>query len=362
METDVLIIGGGAAGLAAAYEVADKGLTVIIVEKSWSLGGHLREQTGELEYVPEKYTGLRGYELAEQLIEQIQWNSVQILLNHTLIGRYSDGHFGVSDGEKIFSIHAKKVIFATGAAEKPYIFPKWTLPGVMTAGAAQIFMNREMVKPGREMLMVGSSDFALEVSFQLHEIGVKIKGIIEKESQIAAGEQRNLDRMSQLRIPIYLESEIETLTGKSSVEKAFIHTPNEKLEIAIDLVCTEGGFIPAIEVFQMTDTNIKFVEALGGWLPAYDKQFRISDLNIYVAGDAAGITCHGGVILSGALAGIHVVDALASSPGVRERKDNLWEEMEAIETGYNSKVWQARQKHIIEGSSSNGQFNYNLPL
>src|SRR5699024_9405137 len=123
-------------------------------------------------------------ELVERLIQQLQAYPIQLLLNHTLIGRYKDGNFGVSDGKNVFAVQAKKVIFATGAAEKPLVFPKWTLPGIMTAGAAQIFINREMVKPGHEMLMVGSGDFALEVCFQLHEAGVKVKGIIEKNSKI----------------------------------------------------------------------------------------------------------------------------------------------------------------------------------
>src|SRR5699024_632188 len=129
------------------------------------------------------------------------------------------------------------------------------LPGIMTAGAAQIFMNREMVRPGNEMVMVGSSDVALEVCFQLHEAGVKVKRIIEKNNKIEAIKQENLEQVNALHIPVYLQSEIETAAGKNAVEKVFLHTQDKELEITVDLVCTEGGFIPAIEPFQMANSS-----------------------------------------------------------------------------------------------------------
>src|SRR5699024_662191 len=147
----------------------------------------------------------------------------------------------------------------------------------------------------------GSGDFALEVCFQLHEAGVKVKGIIEKNSKIEAKKQKNKEQLSAMHIPVYLQSEIETAVGKHAVEKVFLHTPSKELEIKVDLVCTEGGFIPVIEPFQMADCSMTYVKALGGWLPEYDMHFRTSEEDIYIAGDAAGITCHGAIILSGAL-------------------------------------------------------------
>jgi sarcosine oxidase subunit alpha len=118
------------------------------------------------------------------------------------------------------------------------------------------------------------------------------------------------------------------------------------LEINADLICTEGGFIPAIEPFQMLDSNINYVEALGGWLPDYDIHFRISEKDIYIAGDAAGITCHGAIILSGALAGINVIEDIGYHLDLSQRKEELWAELERIEMGYSRRVWEARAQHM----------------
>jgi sarcosine oxidase subunit alpha len=196
------------------------------------------------------------------------------------------------------------------------------------------------------MVMVGSSDFALEVCFQLHEAGVRVKGIIEKNSKLKAKKQKNLEQVSALHIPVYLQSEIETAAGKHTVEKVFLHTRDKELEIKVDLVCTEGGFIPAIEPFQMADSSVTYVEALGGWVPAYDKHFRTSEENIYIAGDAAGITCHGALILTGALAGIHVMEDIGHELDLAQRKKELWRELERIESGFDHCVWDARVQHM----------------
>lgn len=346
METDVLIVGGGAAGLAAAYETASIGLQVTVVEQSWSLGGHLREQIQPLNHLPEKFNNLRGFEMADLLINQLNAYPIQFLMNHTLIGRYKNGAFGVSDGSHIFPIKASKIIFSTGAAEKPMAFPKWTLPGIMTAGAAQIFMNRERVKPGEEVIMVGSSDFALEVCCQLYKLGAKIKGIVEKNSVLQATKKKNLEMITALNIPVFLHSEIETAIGKAAVEKVALKTTEKNFEISVDLVCTAGGFYPAIEPFQMIGCSLSYSISLGGWLPNYDNNFRTSEEDIYVAGDASGITCHGAIILSGSLAGMSVAASIDCDRKLLQKKQETWGEMRNIELAYDSIIWNARREHM----------------
>ncbi|MDA6131203.1 hypothetical protein OSK38_28040, partial [Escherichia coli] len=79
-----------------------------------------------------------------------------------MVGFYADGSAGITDEENVFPVKAKKIIVASGAAEKAVAFPKWTLPGIMTIGAAQTLINRDFVLPGREAVIVGSSDFAME--------------------------------------------------------------------------------------------------------------------------------------------------------------------------------------------------------
>lgn len=346
METDVLIVGGGATGLAAAYEAASVGLRVTIVEQSWSLGGHLREQVQALDDLPKKFYNRKGFEVVNLLVGQLDAYPIQTLINHTLIGRYKDGSFGVSDGRNVFPIKASKVIFATGAAEKSIVFPKWTLPGIMTAGAAQIFMNRERVKPGEEVIMVGSSDFAIEVCSLLDKLGVKIKGIVEKKDVLQAKKKKHLEWLTTLNIPVFLHAEIETAIGKDAVEKVIVKNLEKSIEIPVDLVCTAGGFHPVLEPFQMIGCALSHSEHLGGWLPDYDHHFMTSEENIYVAGDACGITCHGAIILSGALAGMNAAATLVGSTKLSQKKQDTWMEMKNMELAYNPIIWNGRQQHM----------------
>src|SRR5699024_10423376 len=163
MEPEVLILGGGPAGLHAAYVAASNGAKTVVVDESFSLGGQLRSQRQSFDNLPKQFERQSGTRLAQQLIESVLSLNVTILLKHTMIGIYKDGRVGVSNGSSTIPITAKKIIVTTGAAEEASVFPGWTMPGVMTVGAAQILMNREHVLPGKNAFILGSNTFSLEV-------------------------------------------------------------------------------------------------------------------------------------------------------------------------------------------------------
>lgn len=351
METDVLILGGGPAGLAAAFEAASCGYKVTIVDEAWALGGQLRQQTQVINPLPMLFTELRGFQLAETLIARLKEYRIEYLLKHEFIGLYADGSAGVSNGEEIIKITPKSLVIATGAAETARPFPGWTLPGVMTIGAAQILINRERVYPGKTALILGSSEMALEVIKQMHDVGIEVKVLIEPTEKILAQNGKTIRTFKETGIPVLLKSRMIAVAGSGSVENALFVTcdyQNEEREYMVDFVCIDGGRHPIIEAFSILNCQLRYQRELGGWLPCYDGSLQTTVSGIFVAGQAAGVTCQAGVVLTGSIAGIGAVDYLerVTSAERETRKQAYWDELERIESMPTPEIWRARMSHM----------------
>ena len=306
MTTDVLILGGGPAGLAAAYEVASRGHKATIVDEARALGGQLRSQTQILDPLPVAFAGLRGFELAAKLVGRLQALPVEYLLPCEAIGLYADGSVGVSNGGQVEKLTPKATVVATGAAESPFVFPGWTLPGVMTIGAAQILINRERVYPGKRTIVIGSSDMALAIATQLYDVGVEVLGVVEAASQISARDAKTVKAFRQTAIPLFLQTDIVSAAGRKRVEEVLLRSANGaglEHKCQVDFVCLDGGRHPILETFAMLNCQFAYRKALGGWLPCYASNFETSVGGIFAAGQAAGITGHAGLCLTGAIAG-----------------------------------------------------------
>ncbi|MFD2923051.1 NAD(P)/FAD-dependent oxidoreductase [Halobacillus naozhouensis] len=355
METDVLIIGAGPAGLHAAYEMAANGVQTIIVDESFSPGGQLKQQTQYLNNLPRQFETQRGINLVETLTHRLHSLPVTMLYKHTMIGAYKDGSIGVSNGESTFPIKAKKVIVTTGAAEEASLFPGWTQPGVMTVGAAQILLNRERVLPGKNAVILGYNFFSLEVALQLKECGVNILGIVEKNNSL---DSESWERLRS-EIPLFLNSSITRAMGRGEVEKVFINHNGVEKEWETDLICIGNGLSPILEPFEILDCSFIYKEKLGGLLPRYDSNLRTENSSVYVAGNAAGITCMGGILLTAEIAAVDVLVCLGVLDGEEAAKKStyLWKELLRIETQTDSEVFYARVASIQEFHDKN-----NIPL
>jgi thioredoxin reductase len=348
METDVLIIGAGPAGLAAAFETASKGLDVIIVDEAISIGGQLPQQTQILRTLPATFQPMRGFELAEKLIKQLDDLPIRYLLGHRVIGLYKDGSVGISDEENVYPVKTKKIIVATGAAENAVPFPKWTLPGVITIGAAQTLVNRDFVIPGKKAVIVGSSNFGMEVAIQLLAVGVSIKGIVENQPQILGRNKENVVELERSGVPFYLNSSIKEARGNGQVEEIDIQQKDQVFTEKVDLVCVDGGRTPILDCFYLLGCSFGYQEKLGGWLPQYNKFLQTDREDVFLAGNAGGISSQGVLLVTGKIAGIGVCEVLnaISKDDAEEIRLSYWKELEHLETKLNTDAWQGRINHI----------------
>lgn len=353
METDVLIIGAGPAGLAAAFETASRGLQTYIVDESPFLGGQLRQQTQLLSSLPTPYHSMTGFELAQTLEAQLEQYPVNYLLGYRMIGLYKDGSVGLSDEKNVFPVKSKTIIVATGAAEKAIAFPKWTLPGIITIGAAQTLVNRDMVLPGRNAIIVGTSDFSMEVVLQLLELGVSIKGIVESNNEVTARNIEKVDQVKKHGIPLYLNSSIKAARGVGEVQEVDILLPDSVITESVDFACLDGGRSPILDSVYQIGCSFGYQKELGGWIPQYNRSMQTDHQAVYIAGNIAGISTQGVILVTGMIAGISVCEELnvLTKESAEQERTSLWRELEILETKLYPDTWKARIKHIEEFSA-----------
>lgn len=187
-QADIVVIGGGPAGLCAAISAAQSGAGVLIIDKNKNLGGQLIKQTHMFFGSEKQYASTRGIDIPEILMKELDKyrEKVEIKTNSTALGLYKDGIITVLEKEdNYYKIEPKAVIVATGAYEKFLSFPNNDLPGIYGAGAVQTLMNVHGVKPGDRVLMVGAGNIGLIVSYQLMQAGVEVKAIIDAAPKIS---------------------------------------------------------------------------------------------------------------------------------------------------------------------------------
>jgi NADPH-dependent 2,4-dienoyl-CoA reductase/sulfur reductase-like enzyme len=197
---DLAIVGAGPAGLAAAIEGAKRGCSTVVVDRNPKPGGQLIKQIHKFFGSREHRAGTRGVDIAQDLFREVHELGTTLMLGWEVYaiqpGRLEvvQSSFGESPDEqpeasihaakKMTSIVAKKIVLATGAEENAIHFDGWTLPGVMGAGAAQTMINVWRVLPGHRILMVGSGNVGLIVTYQLLQAGADVLAVVEAAPQI----------------------------------------------------------------------------------------------------------------------------------------------------------------------------------
>jgi thioredoxin reductase/Fe-S-cluster-containing hydrogenase component 2 len=313
VKTDFLIIGGGPAGLSAAIEAGKRGVKTLIIDEGVHLGGQLLKQTHKFFGHEGFYASVRGFEIAKKLTSQLNEN-VSIMEQTTITGIYEDIITAYNRLEdSVFEIKADFILIAVGASERFIPFENNHLPGVYGAGAVQTLMNQFKVLPGKRVLMVGSGNIGLIVSYQLLQAGAKVKAIVEISNRVG-GYDVHARKIKRLGVPILLNHTIKKAIGEDRVEGAVIVQVDSNMnpiegterEFAVDVICIATGLIPSIELAAMAHVKLEYIPQLGGYVPYRDNEMRTNVKNIFVAGDLAGIEEATTAMIEGKIAGLAV--------------------------------------------------------
>ncbi len=315
---DVIIIGGGPAGLCAAKMLAEADLSVLLVDRNQRLGGQLVKQTHKFFGSEKQYAKNRGFEIADILIKNIvDKPNIEILLGATVVGLYRDNVMTVLRGDQYQKYKAKSFIVATGASEKALAFENNDLPGIYGAGAIQTLMNEYGIIPEDEVLMVGSGNIGLIVSYQLMQAGVKVKGIVEAAPYIG-GYKVHASKLKRLGVPFYMQYTVKRAIGKTTLEAVeiikltenFNEIPGETAIIPVKALCVAVGLSPLGQLLEMMAVTMKYVKELGGLVPVMNELNQTSNPDIFAAGDVGGIEEASSAMMEGYIAGLGVLKHL----------------------------------------------------
>ena len=319
INTDICIIGAGPAGLAASIEAARYGASVTLVDENHRAGGQLFKQIHKFFGSHNHQAGIRGFDIGENLLKEAIELGVDIHLRTVAYGIFEDGIIGINDIDKQKNglIKAKKTILATGAIENALPFNGWTKPGVMGAGAAQTLMNLYGLQPGKRVVMVGTGNVGLIVSYQLLQAGVEVVAIVEAAPKVT-GYLVHSRKLLRSGVPIYTSTTVKEAKGQKGVDEVVIISLDEKFSpikgsekvLDADTVCIAVGLSPLSELARLAGCDFSFIKTLGGFVPKHDKDMKTTKNDVYVAGDIAGIEEASSAMEEGRLAGIAAAESL----------------------------------------------------
>lgn len=298
--TDILVVGGGAAGLSAAL-AASEYAAVTIVDDNPYLGGQIwRAELGKIRSPH-----------ANRLIERITAGKVTIINNAQVFGSEAKECLLAETSAGRLELHYEKLIIATGARERFLPFPGWTLPGVYGAGGLQAIVKGGMRVENKRVVVAGTGPLLLAVAAYLKTKGADVIAVVEQAPaariyRFALRLLRSPAKIAQaaslsLRlygVPYLTDSWVTSATGNGKVEKVTINRKGKNRTVECDLLACGFHLIPNTELASLLGCRIK-----GGFVEIDDHQKTSLD-NVYCAGEPTGI---GGVeasLIEGRIAGL----------------------------------------------------------
>lgn len=340
---DIVVVGGGPAGLCAAIEAAKNGAKVLLIDENSRPGGQLFKQIHKFFGSAEHKAGVRGLEIGLQLLEETKRLGMDVWLNSKVCGIFDDNVLWVvKDEKKSCQVKGTAIILCTGAVENVVSFEGWTLPGVMGAGAAQTMINVNRVLPGSRVLMVGSGNVGVIVSYQLLQAGAEVAAIVEAAPRLGAYGVHTA-KVRRAGVPFYVSHTVIRVEGDGKVERAVIARVDERFKpidgsetvVDVDTICLATGLTPLAELAWIAGCKFVFNRVLGGHVPRHDRYMRTSKEGIYIAGDITGIEEASTAMEEGRLAGISAAAdvGLIDTGKLDKIAKEVWKGLDALRCG-----------------------------
>ncbi|MDI9408200.1 MAG: sarcosine oxidase subunit alpha family protein [Candidatus Pacebacteria bacterium] len=294
---DVLVVGGGAAGLSAALRAGKAGASVILCDETPHLGGSLLDVENDSVHIDNKYAG----QWVKSMVKEIAAiKSITVMTRTQCFGLFADGfaalsqqtgdhvprNHGQSEGaaasadlprEVLWQVRAKATILATGALERPLVFPNNDRPGVMLASAAEAYLSRYGVAVGRQVVVFTASDSAYGSALTLVGGGVKVTHLIDLR-EAAAQPRALVDKLREAGVQIIPKASITMVHGKLRVKSiqyrrldSLGQPQGAELEIPCDTVLMSGGWTPSLHLHSQARGTVRWEEASQNFLPAAPK-------------------------------------------------------------------------------------------
>ncbi|HZW67506.1 MAG TPA: NAD(P)/FAD-dependent oxidoreductase [Pseudogracilibacillus sp.] len=354
---DIVIIGAGPAGLSAAISCREAHLNTLVIDEFPKPGGRL---LGQLHQEPtgEWWNGILETEKLLDRANELKTDiRTEVSVHH--IEKIDNGFIVHTNREQIKTAN---VLIATGAAEVPAPIPGWTLPGVMSIGAAQVMTNVHRVKVGEKGIVAGvnvlSAAIAREMqlaNIDLHSMMLPVKNAITEEAGDPRKVMEGLARIGHLApspflrfgstfasekivqnlvvkfypkngfkmwgMPIHIRKAIKQINGTDKVESVTVVKvdpdgnviPNTEEIVEVDFVCIAGGLYPLSELASVAGCPFHYAEELGGHVPVHNESMETPVDGLYVAGNITGIESAKVAARQGTVAGLSIAKKYAQN-------------------------------------------------
>uniref|UniRef100_UPI003BA8DE10 sarcosine oxidase subunit alpha family protein n=1 Tax=Stappia sp. TaxID=1870903 RepID=UPI003BA8DE10 len=313
---DVLIVGSGPAGLAAALAAGRAGARVILADEQPEFGGSLlADPKAEIDGKP------TAEFVADAIAELEALDNVTLLPRTTVFGAFNHNFMAAAERvtdhlaapgadqprERLWQIRAKRIVFATGAIERPLVFPENDRPGIMMAEAARIYLHRHAVLPGREIVVFTACDSAWTAALEIASSGGRVAAIIDLRKDV---DTDLVEAAREAGIRVETSCAVTGVLGKKRVKGVMLGRVSQSGdvtsagEMSCDALLMSGGFTPNVALHSQSRGKLSFDTERGAFLPVTDE----------TAGHRSAGACGGTeglleALASGARAGVEAVRA-----------------------------------------------------
>ncbi|MFK7828814.1 MAG: FAD-dependent oxidoreductase [Congregibacter sp.] len=336
----VLVIGAGPAGLAAARTAACSGADVLLVDERAKAGGQYFKQPGmgfdvdEARIDSQFREGLTLYRSALDAGVEFQFGA-------TVWGAFPGGQVAIATATGNQLISAQRIVVSPGAYERPMPFPGWTLPGVMTTGAAQTLLRAYQTAPGQRVLVAGNGPLNLQVARELDAAGAEVVAVVELSRTPSLRNAADIFRMcltspglvlngvghmaslARSRVQMLHQHMVVEARGDARVEGVSVARIDDQgmpvagseIRFAVDAVCLGYGFLAQSEIARALGAGHSLVEAAAALSIRRDEVGRSATApEVFIAGDARGLGGARVAASQGALAGAEAARDLGYLP------------------------------------------------
>jgi methylglutamate dehydrogenase subunit C len=269
---DVLVIGAGPAGLAAALVVARSGARVIVCNEDFCFGGRLLAERQEI-------GGSPGHVWASRIVDELtSLPDVRLMPRSTVFGVYDGGTYGaierVADHlptplpyqprQRLWKIVAKRAVLAAGAIERPIVFGSNDRPGIMLASAIRSYINRFAVVPGGRIAIFTNTDDGWQTALDLAKVGVEVPAVIDSRPTVSP----QLAAQTSGAIRILTGSRVVATKGWNALRAVTVRTPAGTEDLEVDSLAISGGWDPAVHLCCHHGGRPAWNDAIAAFVPS----------------------------------------------------------------------------------------------
>ena len=286
---DVLVVGAGPSGLAAAHAAGRTGARVLVVDERSEPGGHLPGTRQTINDAP-------AHEWVDAIVSDLaNMEEVRLLGRATALGYYDHNYLTVLERrtdhlphrerggrvrQRLWKVRARQVVLATGAHERPLVFRNNDRPGVMLASAARSYVNRYAVLPGSSAVVFTNNDTAYEPALDLADAGLRVT-VVDVRTELSDARRAQLRRRGIELLAGHAITNVRGLKAVTGVSVASLTAAATAYaggdrRIPCDLVCMSGGWNPTVHLFSQSGGWLAFDEARGAFVPGEARQAQFS--------------------------------------------------------------------------------------